>query len=77
MPIYEYMCPQCRTIKTEVKTIAERDIAPMCCGTMTLKIVSELSKPQILDYYDEGLGSHVTGLKDRSRKMKEKDLAEY
>lgn len=39
MPIYRYCCPQCRAVKDEFRTVADRNRVPECHGPMQKVIV--------------------------------------
>lgn len=40
MPTYAYSCPRCNAERDEVRTIAERDNPPDCCGWPMRRVFS-------------------------------------
>lgn len=77
MPLYSYHCDKCGRDSELFNTVENREYAT--CGTcferMT-KVLSNIAKPVVLNYYSEALGAHITGPKQKSQVMKEKNVSE-
>lgn len=71
MPVYESKCGKCGRIHEYVRTIAEYDQTPECCGEKTIKVI--LSSPMaVMDI--PAYQSPVTGKWIDSRKQRNEDL---
>lgn len=75
MPMYDYEC-SCGLFWEEYNDIENRDKEMCACGLHAKRIFKLNAKPIVLEYYSEGLGERVTGLKHKARIMKEKNLRE-
>lgn len=76
MPLYNYHCENCGLDLEKFNTVENREYMACNCGYPMTKIMSAISKPIILEYYNEGLGAVVTGPRQRQRLMKAKGLTE-
>lgn len=70
MPIYSYRCEKCGHTDTAVRRVDNRHESPVClrcAGGMNLYITPvRLSVANIfMDYFDPGLGEHITSPKRR------------
>lgn len=79
MPIYQYQCDRCQTVKDEFRTIEDRNNCPECCNQPMKKIIASKIRPDIEPYID----IHMTGqpilVKSRQHKkalMKEHGIRE-
>jgi len=75
MPIYKYECQKCRTQWDEVHTVDER-MNEEHCGVTAIRLISPTAKPQVYNYYCEGIGAQITGPAQRAKLMKQKGLAD-
>lgn len=75
MPLYTYK--HCDKIWETSRLIKDRDnVHCQLCGQKADKLVDEIRRPIFMEYFDEGLGTQVTGPKQRQRIMKSKGLEE-
>ena len=75
MPLYTYTCcgeewESFRPIKNRRKERCKS------CDKKAKLVISNKAKPVVMEYYDEGLGSRVTGPRHRKRLMRERDVEE-
>ena len=76
MPMYDYICV-CGREWESCRTIEDRDKESCShCGISARRILSMSSKPIIMEYYSESLDAVITGPKQKSRIMKEKNVSE-
>lgn len=77
MPIYQYLCPQCDESFEALRHVALRYVAtcPTCSETGRL-LISLPARLADIDYYDDGLGMHVTSREQRRKEMKSRGLDE-
>ena len=77
--IYQYRCFDCKEITEAVRSVADRDDAPICgCGGETRKIISLYKvHSDLAPYYDENLQTHIEGKQHRQKIMKEQGVSEY
>jgi len=77
MPIYPYRCDKCHRRWDAIHAVATRgDEKCRKCGKPAIREIAVGAKPQIIDEYMEGLGTHITGPAHMRRVMKEKNLEE-
>lgn len=78
MPLYTYLCPDCKQEMDEFRSIEKRNECPKCeCGGQTQKIISHYAAHGDLEpYYDDNLESHVRSRQHRKELMKEKGVSE-
>lgn len=75
MPLYEYKC--CGQTWDAFHEVPYRD-CEVCdtCGKTAKRIFAPPSKPVVMEYYSEALDSKITGPKQKSRLMKERNVSE-
>jgi putative FmdB family regulatory protein len=76
MPMYEYKC-SCGNHYDAVHSVETRDFE-VCpdCGFKPKRVFAAPAKPTILEYFSENLNAWITGPKQKSRLLKEKNLSE-
>jgi hypothetical protein len=74
-PLYEYKC--CGQTWEAFHTTPYRN-CEICdeCGRMAKRILSKIAKPVVMEYYSENLDAQITGPKQKSKIMKEKNVSE-
>jgi len=75
MPIYEYKCGKCQRQWEEFRRVEDREYMS-CCGRPAQRVFSPVSRPVILDYYNESIDKHITGPQQRDKIYKELDVHE-
>ncbi len=75
MPVYEYRCGVCGETFEKFRRVDERHEVE-CCGQKADMLISAVSRPVILDYYNESIDKRITGPKQRDRLYKELDVHE-
>jgi putative FmdB family regulatory protein len=78
MPLYEYLCRDCKQVTEDYRSVEKRNDAPVCeCGGQTEKIVSGYRvHPDMEPYYDDNLETYITGRQHRQQVMREKGVIE-
>ena len=75
MPIYEYKCGRCKRQWENFRKVADRNFMS-CCGRPAQRVITPVSKPVVLDYYNESIDRQITGPKQKERLYKELDVHE-
>jgi hypothetical protein len=75
MPFYDYHC-DCGAEWEAYNEIHNRDNEVCDCGRPAKRNYKLNAKPVVLEYYSEGLGAHITGPRQKSQIMKQKNVSE-
>jgi len=77
MPIYQYFCGTCQESFESLRAVALRYTAtcPTCDEVGQLRVSLPIRLVE-MDYYDDGLGVHVTSRQQRAEQMKQRGLDE-
>ena len=75
MPVYDYRC-SCGLEWEEYNTIENRDNERCACGKNAERIFKLNAKPVVLEYYSESLDARITGPRQKSQVMKDKNVSE-
>lgn len=78
MPLYEYQCPSCDQI---MESLQKPDVATIPCPTCpdwyAERIISlPTVRPDLVPYYDDGLGARVESRAHRRQLMQQASLVE-
>lgn len=76
MPVYDYYCDDCGLEWEEYNDVRNRDNEKCACGLPAKRKFQLNARPIVLEYYSEGLGAYITGPKQKSQVMKEKNVSE-
>jgi len=74
MPQYSYFCRSCGREWENFRFINHRNLEVCKCGSKAEIAISTSSRPVVKEYYCEGLGTVVTGPKQRERLARQKGL---
>lgn len=81
-PVYTYRCNECGALIEVVEHISQLGSKRYICdekscdGEMQRMISETQGKPVTYNYFSENLDAHITGIQQKRRVMKEKNLEE-
>jgi len=75
MPVYDYKCGKCDNQWEEYRKVEDRD-SVFCCEQLAKRLIAPVSRPVILEYYNESIDKNITGPKQRDALYKELDVHE-
>jgi len=73
--MYDYWC-ECGRDWESFNTIEKREDELCICGRKAYRRFRINAKPVVLSYYSESLGANITGPRQKSQIMKEKNVSE-
>ncbi len=76
MPVYIYNCKQCDKEWEAFRPMASRHDETCKCGAKPDIVLRPGARPQVMEYFDVGLGVHITGPAHRRAVMKARGVHE-